>query len=62
MKKTTFSGKQSSHLLNLKHPSLAVDLRGKAKPVKTPKRLMASSVSLFDYLKANPSIKNGKRK
>lgn len=49
------------HLLNLKHPSLVVDLRGKAKPVKTPKRLMASSVSLFDYLRSNPSIKNGRK-
>jgi len=49
------------HLLNLKHPALVVDLRGKAKPVKTPKRLMASSVSLFDYLKTNPSIKNAKK-
>lgn len=49
-------------MLNLKHPALVLDLRGKKKTFKKEKKLMAHSVSLFDYLKTNPSIKNGKQK
>lgn len=51
-----------NNILNLKHPALVLDLRGKKKSFKKPKQLMAHEISLFDYLKANPSIKNGKRK